>query len=207
MRIPAILVRGKDEASLVTEDVSMRGIFLRTEEPPNLRQLVQIKLRLPPTNEEVCFHGMAVHVVKKEQAKNRVAGVGIQFFTADPVQRARWEKFVRTVGEERAKGNKAPALASTPTAINNRRARHDAKIRLWVKSLEHLRQIYTENISKGGLLLATNERMAIGAKLRILIMHPVSKESFDLEGSVRRHVLRDHFKGVAVELSNIDEAR
>src|SRR5437879_9263497 len=97
VHIYCTLVRGKEESRLITEDVSTRGLFLRTTNPPKLRQLVKIVLQLPQQREEVTFHGMATHVEPAESANGKVPGVGIQLYVADERQRSRWERFVRDV--------------------------------------------------------------------------------------------------------------
>ena len=47
VHIPATLTRGHEAVALLTEDVSFRGLFLRTDSPPTLRQLVRIEIREP----------------------------------------------------------------------------------------------------------------------------------------------------------------
>jgi Tfp pilus assembly protein PilZ len=203
LRISATLIRGKEETLLVTDDVSRHGVFLRTIDPPKLRQLVKLVLQLPPNRELVTFHGMAVHVVAPGAA--RVPGVGVQFYSADLAQRAKWERFIRGVAEGRIKQEKL-AVKAEPAKTKQRPAQRAAKIRLWVKSIEQLQQIFDENIAKGGLLLATDEPIPVGSAMHVVIMHPISKRSFDLEGVVRRAVERHGFKGIAIELANMDQA-
>src|SRR4051812_30148731 len=90
-RIEARVVRRGDTVELMTNDVSFRGAFLRTDAPPALRQLVRVAFSLPG-GEEVSGHAMCVHVVPPGNG-NGVPGVGVQFW--GPVQGAKaWEKYV-----------------------------------------------------------------------------------------------------------------
>jgi len=72
----AVLLRGGREVSLLTGDVSFRGLFLRTDDPPPLRQLLQVKLKLPPENDELVAHAMAVFVVPVGAAGQAVNPLG-----------------------------------------------------------------------------------------------------------------------------------
>ena len=75
----------------MTNDVSFRGAFLRTDAPPGLRQLVRVAFSLPG-GEEVSGHAMVVHVVQPASGDG-IPGVGVQFW--GPVQEAKaWEKYV-----------------------------------------------------------------------------------------------------------------
>jgi len=89
--VPISLLRGKKTLELTTLDVSFRGLFLKTMEPPQLRSLNRLKIRLPLRTIEV--HAMAVHVI---EAKNgREGGVGLQFWGLNGPDRSDWEAFVR----------------------------------------------------------------------------------------------------------------
>ena len=42
VRLPVKVIRTREIQSLLTEDVSFRGVFLRMDAPPSLRQLVRL---------------------------------------------------------------------------------------------------------------------------------------------------------------------
>lgn len=87
--IPVVLVRGKTELSLVTTDVSYRGIFVGTAEAPSVRALVKLRVELPAGG--FTAHAMVVHVVEER------AGMGLQFWALGGEDRKVWEEFVRGV--------------------------------------------------------------------------------------------------------------
>ena len=91
-----VLLRGGREESLLTGDVSYRGFFLRTDDPPPLRQLLQVKLKLSPENDELVVHAMAVFVVPAGAA-GQTPGVGLQLYAVSAEVRQRWDGFVRWV--------------------------------------------------------------------------------------------------------------
>jgi hypothetical protein len=89
------LLRGREEIPLRTEDVSFQGLFLEMDEPLPLRQLVRLRLLLPPFNREFVAHGMAVHAVHAEG--DRPTGVGVQLYALDRAARIIWTDFVARV--------------------------------------------------------------------------------------------------------------
>ncbi len=82
--------------SLFTDDVSFRGMFLCTEAPPPVRQLIRIETILPPNNVPFATHGMVVYVIGKDDASGRSPGVGVQFYGMGDERRA-WEAFIQFI--------------------------------------------------------------------------------------------------------------
>jgi hypothetical protein len=96
-RLAVTLVRGREEIPLRTDDVSFQGLFLETDEPVPLRQLVRLRLLLPPFHRELIAHGMAVHAVRPEGDPIRPPGVGVQLYGLDRAARNVWSDFVARV--------------------------------------------------------------------------------------------------------------
>ena len=91
-RIVARIVRRGETLDLLTNDVSFKGAFLRTDSPPATRQLVKVELVLP-SGVSVSGHAMVVHVTPPGGDGNRVPGMGVQFW--GPLQNGKaWEGFI-----------------------------------------------------------------------------------------------------------------
>lgn len=90
-KVPVALVRGKTTFELETSDVSFKGLFLRTQDPPPVRSLVRLLVELPKRKIEA--HAMAVH--------SSESGVGLQFWGLAGPDRMAWDDFVRDLGESR----------------------------------------------------------------------------------------------------------
>src|SRR5262245_55537870 len=102
MEVPIKLIAGRKTVSLVTEDVSYRGVFLRTDVPLALRQLVKIELTLPPDHEPFSTTGMLVHAIPRGE-DGRAPGVGLQFYGIGREAQAVWDRFIayaRTLAPE-----------------------------------------------------------------------------------------------------------
>jgi Tfp pilus assembly protein PilZ len=82
--------------SLLTDDVSFRGMFLCTESPPPVRQLIRIETILPPNNVPFATHGMIVFAIGKDDPGGRAPGVGLQFYGMGDERRV-WESFIQFV--------------------------------------------------------------------------------------------------------------
>jgi hypothetical protein len=91
VRVPVVIYRGRKALSAETSDVSFKGLFVRTVDPPPLRSLVRLQVALLDRSFEA--HAMAVHVVPA--GDEREAGVGLQFWGLAGSDRAAWDSFVR----------------------------------------------------------------------------------------------------------------
>jgi PilZ domain-containing protein len=100
---PAILRRGKRSLEVVTEDVSFRGLFVRMEAPPAVRQLVEIDIHLPPDDRPVRLHGMVVYAILRGRDAERAPGIGVELRGLSGDARGMWESFVRDL-QSRAAG-------------------------------------------------------------------------------------------------------
>lgn len=111
----------RHRARLVTCDVSYRGLFLCTDTPPSLRQLVRLEILLSES-ETLSLHAMAVHVVPPGDPKGRLAGVGVQFYAVDRASASRWGRYIDQVRREAGRPTRPRGLGPTPTAIISRSA-------------------------------------------------------------------------------------
>lgn len=205
-RFPAELVFGRKRLSLLTEDLSYRGVFLRTDTPPPLRQLVKVRLVLPFVGRAMEMHGMTVHVVEYENLGQRVPGVGIQFYGLDRDTRETWEAAVRhveTTAPLAADQSPFAIPAHTPELIRRRLERHTAVLTLKLKTREELQELVTRNIAVGGAFVPTTERLREGAPVMLCLHHPENDSTFILDGVVHQ----SRGDGVGIDLVGLDAAR
>jgi hypothetical protein len=121
-QLPAVLWRGKRALDVVTEDVSFRGLFLRVNAPPAVRQLVEIEMVLPPDNKRVRVHGMVVYLIRAADGDEHAPGIGIELRGLSGVAHAAWEAFVRDVQEQsRKKPSARPKLTGVAQRGSGRR--------------------------------------------------------------------------------------
>jgi uncharacterized protein (TIGR02266 family) len=79
----------------VSHNVSAGGMFIATERPPALRELVLLQVELPGEEAPLEVLAEVMHVVGKEQATAQLpAGVGVQFVGAGDEFRERLDRYL-----------------------------------------------------------------------------------------------------------------
>ena len=172
----------------MTNDVSFRGAFLRTDAPPALRQLVRVAFSLPG-GEEVSGHAMVVHVVPPGN-DSQIPGAGVQFW--GPVQEAKaWEKFVYELKVRERAGH-----ASSQWTDKVRRSSERFKLQLEV--IVDGRRLSTRDVSETGMAIRSESAMPVGVRAHMQV-HANGHPSITVDVIVRRRIDEPAFKGLGVE--------
>jgi uncharacterized protein (TIGR02266 family) len=201
-RVRAVLVVKGLELEAFTEDVSLNGLFLRLELPVQERWLVRIRLQLPPEGDELAVMCMAARLVPARDGKQ--AGVGFLLYAPSPADRKRWARFVQFAAE-----NLQPAAvleAPPPAPVRRRDPRHPAVLQVRLQSVDDVQLLYTRNVSKGGLFVATALEAAEGTPMEVRVIHPKSGEHFLLEAVVRWRASSGE-PGLGLEFTGLTEQR
>jgi type IV pilus assembly protein PilZ len=79
-----------------TTNISAGGMFIRTEHPPAMNEVVQVSLALPGAGAPLDARAMVVHRVTPEEARQRGVdpGVGVQFVESDDRFRERIDQII-----------------------------------------------------------------------------------------------------------------
>jgi len=191
-RIVARVVRRGDNVELMTNDVSFRGAFLRTDAPPALRQLVRVAFVMPG-GELVSAHAMVVHVVPPGSGDG-IPGVGVQFW--GPIQESKaWEKYVYELKiKERA------GIASSRATDKVRRSSERFKLALEV--IVDGRRLSTRDVSETGMAIRSESAMPVGTRAHMQV-HANGHPSLALDVIVRRRIEEAGFKGLGVEFVDV----
>ncbi|MBL4636515.1 MAG: PilZ domain-containing protein [Kofleriaceae bacterium] len=199
-RVLVSLSCGSKTYELYTGDVSYRGLFLCTDNPPELRELIQIEATLPPNNVTFRSHGMSVFSVPAgDEDGRKFPGIGVQFYGQGDADRRNWEAFIRQVRKN------IPKLPPTAIDILKRRnPRVHAQFEVRPANMAELKTLYSRDISVGGMFLKTNNRVPVGDLLELSILHPKNHREFHIASMVRRHSTTP--QGLGVEFS-ADKAR
>lgn len=91
----------RDFLTAWSENISRGGIFIATDDPPELREIVELSVELPDGRPAVKTHAEVVHRVTPEQARRTgmVAGAGLQFLDADDDFRARLDACIQALSD------------------------------------------------------------------------------------------------------------
>jgi Tfp pilus assembly protein PilZ len=206
IRFPVHLSVGKRTLSLLTADVSHGGVFLCTDTPLPLMQLVGVHLVLPIGDRALKAHGMTVHVVKPDNGQGRVPGLGVQFYALDHTTRDSWEAFVRHVEAHCPPSpDQAPLRLPrgfTPEPVRRRFERHTAVLKVEPTTLPGLEEVYTRDVLAGRIFIPGALALPKGARVVVYVAHPATGQPFLLEGSVLGRT--DEPPGLDVEFLHID---
>ena len=206
IRLPSYLIRGTKATQLYSRDVSFGGLFLHTNLPPPLRELVRIRMVLPPEQEEVNLLGMAVHRV--EPGGTRSPGIGIKLYGNDPQTSRRWDAFIRYVrqysGDPRETTSTTTAWPKAPEA---RAALARRAIRVRIPTLEDLWTIADRDLVRGRTAIRTELYFDRGTTVTLELVHPRSKKTFDVRATVEEPFRRGPMTGLALGLEVDDGVR
>jgi hypothetical protein len=217
---------GRQTIVAQTADVSFSGIFVRMDCPPPERQLVRLGFTLPPEGDELALTGMVARITQ-----GTPPGVGIRFYAVDPQALRRWQRFIRFAAtggtaEPQPVASAAPSPPAqrappslptpapaapafppgTPDAVRRSYPRYTAALRVRLQSVDDLSDLYTRNVSKGGVFVQTSLALKPGTPLRMRVLHPTTGESFSLKAVVRRQETSPE-PGLGVEFVQLSEHR
>jgi hypothetical protein len=192
-RITARIKRRNQMIEMLTNDVSFRGVFIRTDSPPALRQLVKVELVLPD-KVVVSGHAMVVHVAAlpagAAKGEGQVPGIGLQFW--GPIEHAKqWEQFIHALKQRQRTGTPA----ATP-ADKVRRA--SERFKLAIEVVFGGERSMTRDVSENGMAIRTDLKMPIGGRAQLELRSEQGTMVFDV--IVRRAINEPDFKGLGIEL-------
>jgi c-di-GMP-binding flagellar brake protein YcgR len=194
-RIVASMVRRNETLELLTNDVSYRGAFIRTDTPPTLRQLLRVTFTLPNGGAKVAAHGMVVRVVTKGEGgeASRVPGVGLQFW--GPIDQAKaWDQFIYDL-KMREKAGMPNARATDKVRRSSERFKLALDVQLGSETMT------TRDVSETGMAIVTNSTLPVGARTTLQIRR--GRESIVIDVIVRRRIEEKDFVGLGVEYVDV----
>ena len=151
-----------------TKNISLGGIFIKTDKMLPAQSVLEIDLKLPGRSELIQLVGEVVHTIDPETAKERgwEPGLGISFVDFEELGKTALEQYVREVSQ-----------AHPHKITQDRRQSERAPIRLRVKfpNLRTLMEDYSRDISQGGIFIQTENPRGLGERFIISLVHPESK--------------------------------
>lgn len=188
-RIVARVQRRGEHVELLTNDVSFRGAFIRTDTPPALRQLVKVAFDLPDGKHVEC-HAMVVHVVPPAEAGERVPGVGVQFWGPLAEKKA-WDQYVYDL-KMREKAGVPSSRATDRVRRSSERFKLSLDVELDGKATR------TRDVSETGMAIASELAMPVGVRANMTVRAP-GYDNVNVDVIVRRRIVEPGFKGLGVE--------
>jgi len=182
--VPVRLLRGKRETAATLRSVDNRGLVVRTDDPPPLRQLVKIELSMPHDASIFASHATVVRVAEAEGSNH----VGLELFGQDRKGLDAWEMLVRFAQSAPAAARDAvPVSERAPSEERRRHPRFNARLEMRVRSPRNIHVAFTRDLSQGGCFMEGGADLLLGAgePLVLNIVRPESRASVRLTGSAR----------------------
>jgi hypothetical protein len=200
--MPVEVRRGKTWRSLVTEDVSFGGLFVRDGAPEPLRQLVRLRARLPYSDAAFETNVVVTRSLAPSAAGDAVPGMGLAFYGLAGPEREKWDHFVLRAAAD------SPELAEIP--FRARRMADDeipqsfphaaVVLEIRLARLEDLFVLHSRDGSRAGIFLEIPPEFTQDEPLVLRVVHQPSDAELWVPCVVRR-VVRTRLKGIAVEIA------
>lgn len=182
--LPVELHDRSGSRQLQAVDVARHGMFIRTDDPPRPRHLVQLTVHLPtgPISAAVTV-SRAIHEPKLGGDK----GVGVQFFALSAEAKSRWDDYIHALAQHEALQKRQPFVglpgqaAPRPVAPEHGGA---ATFLVKLKTVDRLRDFSQEHVLQGGTVLFTPVLRDVGEPVQLVVVHPISDEEFVVPGVV-----------------------
>jgi hypothetical protein len=182
-QIPVKMLSRSGEIALVTEDVSYRGVFLRTLSPPPKMQLLRLRLEVPTMAKGIVTNATVAHVAGPEA---RVPGAGLSFYGLDGEPRRQWEGFIQFVRDHHPDAAERQAAADHAAEQDRLRAREQVIIA--IASVAAFERLVARDIAQGTLFVHSDAPIDVSAPVCVRLIHPETQHSFLLDGVVRHRL-------------------
>jgi|GEM_PF-1791381 len=208
-----VRLAGKDRRRSAI-DVSEEGLFVESPDHLAPGELVQLLVILPDDDRTLRALATVERVVTPDEASfcGGMPGMGLRFFMMDSRLLQRWRAYLEGVARVTLPRTPNPeAVEHRLPEEEARRAqpRKQGRFRVRIADEASLRSFYTDNVSRGGMFLATDDVRALGTRLSLIVRHPVSGRQFPLAAEVRwtRKASDEGPAGMGVQLLGSDTGR
>ena len=211
MQLPVILKDIRGDNALLTDNINRTGIFLRTDTPKPIRQLIAFSISMPPDDEQLTLHGMVIYSNLPEQSKinGRPPGMGIKFYGMGGDIKNRWEAYYQKIkdiyDEERPDNNWLDSSLEIE-ADNREFPRYKATFKVVLKSVKTMFEFLSKDISLGGMFLKSEYLLEKDDEVLMEIIHPLNNKTFPLSGRIVRLVpTPPEERGMGIQFLNMDQ--
>ncbi len=152
-------------------NLSLGGLFIATKNPPPMGTELALRFELEDTGRILEVQGKVVHI--QTEGPGRAGGVGVSFTNVEPGMQKVLSAYVERLEKE---GKLQPPRRQAP--------RVPAKLVVRFASANAFLQQYAENLSSGGIFIATPNPAPVKSKLELELHLPKTDEILKLQGEV-----------------------
>lgn len=170
----------------MSEDVSLRGLRIRTDAIPPLRLLVRVEIQLPGSG-TTSMHAMVAHTTLEPGCCQPT--VGLALYGISEQQKTGWEAFVRHVRDVGA--SSGPGTPSHVIAIQPQESTGLARLR-------------AHAVEGNPVFCRTGLRLPVGASVHAAVVHPSNLRLHLIAGRVQDLLEQDGDVGIVLGLRTLD---
>jgi len=196
---------------LTTVDVSQGGMFLHTSEPTPIRQLLRLRINPGDGRDPIVGHGMVIRVVDAEEAAlgGGETGMGVEFYGFGGEPRERWNQLLSRL----ATAPFVAAASASPKSVRREvqpvyceaaqrlPGKSSVLLLLRTRNVEQLYEVCDHHLPAASVLVQTAVRLAPGTPVDLRFTHPLSRDVYDLHGTVRQVLDDEPGPGLDVSLT------
>jgi hypothetical protein len=187
--LPVTLRKRSQDLELLTADVSLTGVFVRSSDCPPKNSLIRLVFTLPPDDVTLTVSGMVLHVVSSaDRNPNEYPGFAVQFVGFSGPAKDRWEQLVRPLSRDPGAERKKTVVFAKPSYMQRFRSKGPVALELELRpTVDELGKLVDLEIPGGTVFVPTDVAVSPGTNVIVRVMHPLLvEESFPLEGTARR---------------------
>jgi hypothetical protein len=200
IRTEVVVRYGGLPRDLCTEDISYGGMFVATDVPAPVRDLIRIEVPgvRTRTGEPLRLCAMVAHVV--EPGAKRRPGMGLQLYGLGRDERVAWVSFV---DKEAAAAPDRPVADSTPLILDGiAGAGAEPAVRIIPDDVAELNELYSRLLTERTVIVASAIEVAPRELLRCDLVHPSSRRELSVPLTVLRQVIVDRRPAFLVRLDD-----
>lgn len=205
IQVPVEVRLGRRWEVLQTEDVGFGGLFVRTEAPAAPRQLLQLHLDLPFGMGPFKATAVVARSIPAHNPVGTVPGMGVAFYGLGRPEQETWDRMMQRVAVECPGTSEKPLSAvacrlAPPEPLLRASPGIAAALDVALDVAEDLFVVYSRDVTRGGMFLATDAVFPPGSELALRVVHEKSGTEAWLRCVVRRSVSGRRTRGLGVEL-------
>ncbi len=215
VQMPVSLCTGqRAQQEILTGDISLGGMFLRTDLQLRQHERVELKIALPGSTIELTLKAVVTRIARKGQWGAAVPGAGLSFEEMTDLQAEHWQDFV-SLAESfcQTQGLRSP-LRFVPQdhngqePIRRRQQRHLIQLSAHLETCDTIFEAFTEDVSVGGAFINTRHPLMPGDQVRLILIHPLDESEFVVEATVvRRGAGPNRSEGLGLWFSPLSHER
>jgi c-di-GMP-binding flagellar brake protein YcgR len=164
-----------------TVNISQNGVLLLASHSREVNDFVRLRIFLPPHFQSIEILGR----VANQNKKNEKETLGIHFIELDSQERNQWLEYVSKV-ESLTEALKAESSATHTLAERRKTGRTAEVFVVRFKEGKKFEEFITKNMGTGGMFLSTPISKSLGEKVQVVIVHPVTDRTFEMEAEIVR---------------------